>query len=187
MPTLRTSRLVSVADSRPPHVVLVGLPGAGKSVVGALLAQRLGRTFLDFDVQISRSEQMSISEIFAQRGEDYFRRLEHRLTVELGGLDKMVLAPGGGWASRPDTVALLRPPAQLVYLEVSPATAIRRMGASSKTRPLLHHPRPEDELDRLLIDRRAAYESADFVVDVETLAAEEVTGLIVELLASRAS
>jgi shikimate kinase len=109
------------------------------------------------------------------------------LTVELGTLGNMVLAPGGGWASRPDTVALLRPPAQLVYLEVSPATAIRRMGASAETRPLLHHPRPEDELDRLLTDRRSAYESADFVVDVETLTAKEVTGMILELLASRAS
>jgi shikimate kinase len=169
------------------HIVLVGLPGAGKSVVGARLADRLGRMFLDFDVEISRREQMSIAEIFAQGGEEYFRGLEHRLTLELRASGNLVLAPGGGWVSRLDSVSLLRPPARLIYLKVSPTTAIRRMDAGLDARPLLQHPRPDEELDRLFRGRRSAYESADFVVDVETLTVEEVTDRIVELLKCRAS
>jgi len=182
MPTFRTSRPVSAADPGKPHVVLVGLPGAGKSAVGALVAEALGRTFLDFDLEIARREGMAIPEIFGQRGEQYFRDLEWQLTDELRELGNMVLSPGGGWMTRPDTVALLRPPAQLAYLRVTPETAVRRMGAMAAGRPLLRHPNPVGELGKLLEARRWAYESADFVVDVERLDPQGVTRRIVDFV-----
>ena len=182
MPTFRTSRPVSAADPAKPHLVLVGLPGAGKSVVGEMVASSLGRTFLDFDLEIARRQGMSIAEIFGQRGEQYFRDLESGLTDELRELGNMVLAPGGGWMTRPDTVARLRPPAQLVYLKVTPETAVRRMGAMAAGRPLLRHPNPVAELGKLLEARRWAYESSDFVVDVERLDPQRVTSRIVELV-----
>ena len=81
---------------------------------------------------------------------------------------------------RPATVALLRPPARLVYLKVTPATAVRRMGAGVAGRPLLSHPDPVGELGRLLAVRRAGYETADLVVDVERIAPQEVTRKIVD-------
>ena len=178
MATLRTSPPDSAPDSRVPHIVLVGLPGAGKSAVGALLGEALGRPVLDFDVEIARRQGTSVPEIFARRGEDYFRELERALTEELRDTGNMILAPGGGWAARADTVALLRPPARLVYLRVTPATAVRRMGAGVSVRPLLRHPDPVGELGRLLTTRRSAYESADLVLDVEALAPQEVTDRI---------
>jgi shikimate kinase len=182
MPTFRTSRPVSAADPGKPHLILAGLPGAGKSTVGTALADALGRTFLDFDLEISRRQGMSIQEIFGQRGEQHFRDLEHALTEELRELGNMVLAPGGGWMGRPDTVALLRPPATVVYLKVTPATAVRRMGTGVGTRPLLRHPNPVAELERLLGLRRAAYESADIVLDVERLTSQQVTQKLLERL-----
>lgn len=180
MPTFRTSRPVSAADPAKPHLIVVGLPGAGKSSVGTLLADALGRTFLDFDLEISRRQGMSIADIFGQRGEQHFRDLEHALTEELRALGNMVLAPGGGWMGRPDTVGLLRPPAQVIYLKVTPATAVRRMGAGVGARPLLRHPNPVAELERLLSTRRASYETADVVVDVERIGAQEVTQKLLE-------
>ena len=181
MGTFRTSQPVSAADPSLPHLVLVGLPGSGKSTVGELLAQKLERTFLDFDREISRREGMTVAEIFGKRGEPYFRKLEHELTVELRELGNMVLSPGGGWIVAPDTVALLRPPARLVYLRVRPATALKRMALKRASRPLLQRPDPLAELNRLLEDRRHAYESADVVVDVERL---DHQGVITQLLKS---
>ena len=182
MATFRTSQPGSAADPSLPHLILVGLPGAGKSTVGSALARELGRTFLDFDAEIARREGMTIAEIFATKGEPLFRQLEHGLTEELTEVGGMVLAPGGGWVARPDTVALIRPPARMVYLRVRPRTAIARMGRSVAGRPLLSRPNPVAELERLLKERRLAYESADYVVDVEHVVISEVVRRIVSAL-----
>ncbi|MDB4888874.1 MAG: aroK [Gemmatimonadetes bacterium] len=182
MPTFRTSQPGSAADPARPHFVLVGLPGSGKSTVGMLLGQQLNRQFLDFDVEIARREGMTIAEIFAQRGEPAFREMERKLTRECAELGSMVLAPGGGWVTQPDVVALLRPPAVVIYLRVTAATALKRMGASATGRPLLVRPNPSGELGRLLETRRSAYETADLVVDVERLVAQEVAYYIASRL-----
>jgi shikimate kinase len=172
--TFRTSNPVSVADVRRPHLVLVGLPGAGKSTIGRAVAERLSRTFLDFDLEIERREGKTIAEIFGEKGEGHFRGLERALTEELRLMGNMILAPGGGWVSNPDVVALLRPPARLVYLRVRPETALKRLGSERSTRPLLMRPDPLGELRRLLTARKALYESADHVIEAELLAVEEV-------------
>ena len=182
MATFRTSQPGSAVDPSVPHLILVGLPGAGKSTVGSVLARELGRSFLDFDAEIARREGMSIAEIFATKGEPTFRQLEHGLTEELREHGGMVLAPGGGWVGRPETVALIRPPAKMIYLRVRPRTAINRMGRSVASRPLLGRPDPVGELERLLKERRAAYESADYVVDVERVPVPEVVRRILTAL-----
>jgi shikimate kinase len=155
-------------------LVLVGLPGAGKSTIGRAVAERLGRTFLDFDLEIERREGKTIAEIFGEKGEGHFRGLERALTEELRLMGNMILAPGGGWVSNPDVVALIRPPARLIYLRVRPETALKRLGSERSTRPLLMRPDPLGELRRLLTARKALYESADHVIEAELLAVEEV-------------
>ena len=148
-----------------------------------MLAHRLGRTFLDFDAEISRREGLTVAEIFAKHGEPAFRRLEHALTEEVALFGGMVLAPGGGWVSQPDTVALLRPASLMVYLEITPAGAIRRMGRRVAGRPLLLRPNPAGELERLLALRRSVYESADMVLDVEHIDPQRVADSIQRQLA----
>lgn len=182
MATFRTSQPGSAADPGRPHIILVGLPGSGKSTVGLLLGRQLNRQFLDFDTEITRREGMTVAEIFGQRGEPSFRQLEHALTRELSEVGNMVLAPGGGWVTQPETVALLRPPAMMIYLRVSSATALKRMGASTAARPLLMRPNPRGELDRLLENRAKAYEMADLVVDVERIDAQAVAYYIASRL-----
>jgi shikimate kinase len=172
--TFRTSNPVSVADPGRPHLILVGLPGSGKSTVGKAVAERLGRSFLDFDVEIERRQGKTIAEIFGEKGEGHFRELERLLTEELRSMGNMILAPGGGWVTNPEVVRLLRPPGRLVYLRLRPETALKRLGAERSTRPLLMRPDPLGEIRRLLQMRKAAYESADHVLDVELLGVEEV-------------
>jgi shikimate kinase len=165
------------------HLVLVGLPGAGKSTVGRAVADRLGRPFIDLDVEIERSTGQGIGELFATRGEAGFRALEQAATAELVGRAPAVIAPGGGWVTVPETVALLRSAAQTIYLKVDPETALRRLGRGVSKRPLLARDEagPEEALRQLFAARRAAYEAADFVVDTEHLTRQQVTDSLVEL------
>jgi shikimate kinase len=164
------------------HLILVGLPGAGKSTVGPGLAERLGREFLDLDTEIEWRAGRPVPVIIRQDGEAAFRELEHMLTAELATAEPAVLAPGGGWVTRPDTVALLRPPSKLVHLAVTPETAIRRLGSNRAARPLLDGSDPLAALSALEAARRAAYVAADWVVNTELLTVQRVIDIIVELV-----
>jgi shikimate kinase len=166
------------------HIVLIGLPGAGKSTVGPLLAERLNLGFIDFDAEIERRSGRSVPAIIRTDGERAFRDLEHELTVELASADAAVLAPGGGWVTRPDTVALLRPRAKLVHLKVTPEGAIRRLGSTRTARPLLDGEDPLARLTALEAVRRGAYGAADWVIDTELLTVQRVIDIIVELVSA---
>ncbi len=185
MPTFRTSQPGSVADPSRPHFILVGLPGSGKTTVGQAVAAQTGRTFLDLDQEIERREGRTVSEIFGENGERYFRQRERDLTEELALVGNMIISPGGGWVTHPDVINLVRPPSQLVYLRVRPETALERLGPMRMIRPLLMRPDPLAELERLLEARREAYESADHVVNVELYDFQRVVEKVAELASGR--
>jgi shikimate kinase len=166
---------------RAPHLILVGLPGAGKSTTGRMLARRLGRPFLDFDVELARREGKTVAEIFAGRGEAYFRALEASLSAELVDARPMVLAPGGGWMANAGAVAPLRERGRIIYLRVSPETALRRMGRGYSRRPLLRGPDPLEALRRLYAERDALYAAADHVFDTERFYQQQLTSVIASL------
>jgi len=180
-PTFRTSNPVSAADPSKPHIILVGLPGSGKTTVGQAVAQKLGRTFLDIDQEIERREGRSVSQIFGEKGELYFRKREREITEELRLVGNMIIAPGGGWIVDQENVALVRPPAQIIYLRVAPATALKRLGPMRMMRPLLTRPDPLAELTRLFESRKAAYETADHVVSTELFDLQRVIQKVSEL------
>lgn len=157
------------------HLVLVGLPGSGKSTVGRTVAKRLGRPFLDFDVEIERRVGMSVARLFAERGEPAFRALEVDLTRELAAAPPMVLAPGGGWVTNPGVMELLRPPGRIVHLRISPAEAVRRLSRSRVVRPLLQQADPAVKMQALWEARGPLYARADLEIDVEILSQQQVT------------
>ena len=157
------------------QVILTGLPGSGKSTVGRALAERIEWDFVDLDAEIARKEGRSVSQIFAENGEERFRDLEALATSELRDRQKLIIAPGGGWVTRPATVSLLRPPATLVYLRVGPEVAAERIGRESDERPLLSGTNVRARLDSLLQDREGAYQAADLTVNAELVVDEVVT------------
>ena len=185
MPTFRTSQPGSAVDPSKQHLILVGLPGSGKTTVGQAAAAKLNRTFLDLDQEIERREGRSIGQIFGEKGEAYFRKKERELTEELTFVGNMIVAPGGGWVADADNVALVRPPSQLVYLRVTPESALKRLGPMRMMRPLLSRPDPLGELKRLLAARKEAYESADHVVSTELYDLQRVIDKVVALGGSR--
>jgi shikimate kinase len=166
------------------HLILVGLPGAGKSTVGAAVAAKLGREFLDLDQEIERRESATVSAIFAEKGEHFFRQRERELTEELRSKGNMVIAPGGGWITNPDVMALLRPPGRIIYLRVKPETALGRLGADAASRPLLTRPDPAAELRRLLAEREPLYQQADHVIDTERLTVDQVVDEVLKVIRS---
>lgn len=176
--TFRTSKTLGSVDPSKPHIVMVGLPGAGKSTVGALLATKLSKTFLDFDAEIERREGMPISQIFGERGEAGFRLLERKLTEELKDFGNMVLAPGGGWVTDPEVVGMIRPPAVMVYLRVKPETALKRLAAEPTVRPLLNRPDPLAELNKLFEERKVIYQGANIEVGTEMFTPQQLTDQI---------
>jgi shikimate kinase len=181
MATFRTSRPVSVAELAGPHLILVGLPGAGKSTVGRAVADRLERPFLDFDIELTRREGRPVSVIFAEDGEPHFRELERALTREVAAAGGMVIAPGSGWIVDPRNVAAVRPPALLAWLKVTPEIALGRVRADPTVRPLLSQGDPLAGLFRLLAEREPHFEQADVVVDTGLVSFEDAVQQLVAL------
>jgi len=130
---------------------------------------------MDFDEEIERRERATVSAIFARRGEPAFRAMETALTRELAGLSGMVLSPGGGWMADDANVALLRPPARIIYLEVSVSTALARLGSGIARRPLLAGEAAETRLASIAAARMPLYSRADAAINTEGLTPQQVT------------
>ena len=162
-------------------LVLIGFMGSGKTSVGVKLSYRLRLPVEDTDKLIERREGRSISEIFADDGEEYFRQLETELLGELikrGGT--RIYSAGGGTPVRAENRRLLKRLGQVVYLKVSPETVYERLKEDS-TRPLLQCPDPLSRIRRLLAERREAYEAcADIIIEADQMEMEDILNRIVE-------
>lgn len=165
------------------HLVLLGLPGAGKSTVGPLVARALLRPFVDLDAAIEAEAGRSIPSIFAEEGEAGFRARERVLTDRLlaPAAAAIVLAPGGGWIETAANRRHLGASAIAVYLRVSVPVAIARMGASAADRPLLAGADPAAKLAELLARREHLYLQSRHTVSVESMSPNEVASYIVAL------
>jgi shikimate kinase len=168
--------------SEPTQIVLIGLPGSGKSTVGSILAATLGWQFYDLDTEIEAKHGLTVAEIFAQLGEAQFRRFEADLTQRLASQPQIVLAPGGGWITNPQLPQLLASDAVLIWLRVQPQTALVRLRASGVTRPLLQVPDALARIQALLDERHASYQRAHYFVDTEDLTPRRVAETIVAWL-----
>ena len=162
------------------HLVLIGLPGAGKSTVGRMVAERLQAGFVDIDTILIRKEGKPIAMIFAEKGERAFREME-RKEVE-GALANLpaVIAPGGGWAVQPGALESAKPRAYFVYLKARPEVAAGRAEPSG-TRPVLMGDDPVARMRELYTARDPLYAKADATVLTEAKSAENVAAEVVKL------
>jgi shikimate kinase len=165
-----------------PHLILIGPPGCGKSTVGAALAQKLTIDFIDTDVAIESSYGHKISDIFVDKGEEFFRDLEFNVLGQSLMIENCVLSLGGGAPIAQRAQDLLKSAdAPIFFLDVSLAVAAPRVGFN-RDRPLLLG-NPRAQWQSLAETRRPIYESlASFVIKVDAMSVEEVVDAIVSKL-----
>lgn len=175
----RARALVSRLNGRP--LVLVGMMGAGKTTVGRRLANRLGRQFIDSDEEIERAAQMTIPEIFEQRGEAEFRAGETRVIARLLKEEGIVLATGGGAFVNPETRALVKASAVSVWLKADLDVLFERVSRRSN-RPLLKTADPKGTLEKLIAERYPIYEEADVTVISREVPQDQVAADVIAAL-----
>ena len=153
----------------------------GKSAVGRNLAKRLQRRFVDLDRLIEKVEGRKVREIFAEKGEPFFRQLEKRTLAETLQKGGQVLATGGGVIMDDENLALLRDKTTLISLTASIETFLARGGSGAK-RPLLKGANRRERVEELLKQRGSRYAQAHFTVDTSNLTLEQVVDKIIEQL-----
>jgi shikimate kinase len=171
---MRTSSVFRNAGPARLNVILVGLPGSGKTTIGRAAAKLLGWPFIDFDTEIEHRQHASVQQIFERQGEAAFRRMEQELTREVVTCSGTMMSAGGGWVTNPESVALLRTTGRIIYLRVAPATIAARLASSRVRRPLLEVADPLGTLERLYAERRPLYEAADLTLDAEVVDRKEL-------------
>jgi shikimate kinase len=153
-----------VQNSRQVHnLALIGFMGTGKSSVGRLAAEQLHFDFIDTDDFIETQTGKTISDIFAQNGEDAFRKLEEDAGRALLSKRQVVISAGGGFVTNPDNLANLKTHALVICLWASPETILERISTQTH-RPLLQTPDPLGKIRELLEQRSAAYHQADAMI-----------------------
>lgn len=163
------------------HVILVGLPGAGKSFFGRAVSKVVNREFLDFDREIERRTGKSVAGIFAHEGEAAFRARELALTRELSAAPAMLISPGGGWVTIPGVMDLVRPPSRIIHLRISTEAALDRLSRSRVVRPLVKMDDPRAAIEQIWADRAELYGLADEVIDVESVDSQQVIQIVASL------
>ncbi len=163
-------------------MVLVGLPGSGKSTVGRLAAKELQAPFFDLDDEIERMAGQSIPEIFESRGEAGFRELERDVMRLALSAEPAVLAPGGGWAAQTGAIEQAREPAFIIYLAVPADVVAERLALESRRSVVDRRPLTVDHPVAVLMkEREPFYRQADVVVSNAADDPEPVARLVAEL------
>jgi shikimate kinase len=166
-------------------IVLVGLMGCGKSSVGRRLARFLNVPFTDLDNKIESIANMSITEIFAQHGESYFRQLELDTIKNLLDGSPMILATGGGTFINEEIRNIIKENAISIWIKADLATLLERVSRKN-TRPLLEKGNKKEILKDLMDKRYPIYEQADITVETCDNSHDIVRKRIIEALNERA-
>ena len=166
---------------RAKNIVLIGFMGTGKTSVGRLLAARLGRRFIDIDRKIEQENKMTIAEMFASHGEEFFRRKEREMVARVSRFHGAVIATGGGTVLVPENMERLRASGFIVSLTASVQTILERTGRRN-TRPLLERPDREEFVTNLLAEREKLYRQADLCINTDHSAPIRTVEKIVEFV-----
>jgi len=161
------------------NIVLIGMPGVGKSTAGVLLAKRLGFAFIDADILIQLREKRSLQAIIQAHGPEEFCRIEESYILSLA-VDSHIIAPGGSVVYRPKAMAHLKATGVVIHLDIAVERLKRRLGDVDARGVVI---RPGQSIESLYAERRPLYlHYADATVDTDGLTPDQVVGRVAAAL-----
>lgn len=179
---MESSFLTSISETingRP--IFLVGMMASGKSKTGPKLAECLNYKFVDLDLLIEKIAKKSISQIFNQDGEEYFRELESKCLREIILIPSLVVSTGGGVVTKSSNWGILRQ-GIIIWLDLDKDIAIKRLSSESEHRPLLQGQNLDEMYLQILSSRKELYSQADLRIKINNESLEEVLEKIMNSL-----
>jgi shikimate kinase len=165
------------------NIVLIGMRGSGKTTVGKILAQKLGKEFIEMDELIAQKAGLSIPEIVEKHGWEKFRDVEEEIAGEVAGRDNIINASGGGVVTREKNIAELKKSGVLVWLQAGADTLVKRIGEDNERPPLVSGRTWREDIEMTLAERESLYQqAADLTINTENKTPEEVVEMVMSLL-----
>jgi shikimate kinase len=162
-------------------IALIGFMGTGKTVVGKMLADKIGKAFIELDAEIEKTTGKTIADIFREDGEGHFRQLETEAVGRYSGQKNVVIACGGGIVLSSINIFRLKQECVIVCLSAALPDILKRV--AGEKRPLLNVPDREKQVTELLESRRPLYEqAADITIDTSGSDAPTVVSKILKAL-----
>ena len=169
------------SEKNKPNLYLVGMMGTGKSTIGKVLADQLRMNFIDSDESIEESYGQSISEIFTQKGENFFRNLEQEFITNGHPDQNQVVACGGGLCIPVGMMELLKSKGTVICLLATPETLLERT-KTDHSRPLLQVAHPLEQLEKLIQERECRYREADYLIKTDGSTVDQIVAEIMKTL-----
>lgn len=163
------------------NISLIGMMGSGKTCIGELLAKLLNMSFVDTDEQIIKSEKTSINQIFAQKGETYFREIETTTLKNVLNFNNQIISTGGGIIKSDENLSLLKEKSVVFYLKASPDILFERI-KNNKERPLLNVENMKDKIKTILQERISQYEKAQYIIVTDDKSPIEIANEIIGII-----
>ena len=168
------------------NIVLIGYRGAGKSVVGRLLAKRLGMEYVGMDAAIVKRAGMQIPEIVEKHGWPGFRDMESAEARELAGRDNLIIDTGGGVIERPENIETLQKNATIFWLKARVETIVARIQGGTERPALTEGKTFTEEVAEVLERRTPRYrDAANFEIETDQLTPEQITGIVIQIMQKR--
>ena len=169
------------------RIILIGYMGSGKTTVGKALSKQTGMMFYDLDWYIESRMRKTVSQIFAEKGEEGFRKIEYNMLHEVAEFEDVIISCGGGTPCFFDNMDYLNQQGDVVYLKASPETLYKHLLMAKIERPLLKDKTPEELIAYItehLKERASFYEKAHYTLDVNVLDNSDKIAVSVERIKS---
>ena len=160
------------------NIIFIGFMATGKSTIGKLLAQQLGKVFIDTDNLLEDKYETSIDQIFKKFGEEKFREYEREVIHSLTDIKNHVISTGGGAVTYKDNFEILKSMGTTISLIASTSTIAERITNDSGNRPLLEGSHLEDKISNLLQKRAFYYINSDIMINTDSMTIENVIDVI---------
>lgn len=162
-------------------IFLVGYMGSGKSTLGRSVARKMMMKFCDMDSLIESREGKSVSEIFAEHGESYFRSVERAVLEGFSVADNLVIATGGGVPCFGDNMALMNKKGMTIYISVKAGILASRLANSKSSRPILANKSSEELkafVEQMLSEREPFYREAAYIVEGDNIKPNDICSVL---------